>query len=78
MCKHVPFDRNSWAPCAVCVKEKRAASTLKNESALRAEMAGYLADAEYAEARGRNASAASYRQDAEMIRVRLIAAGLPA
>lgn len=77
MCKHIAFDRNRWAPCAVCVVEKQNASTIKNQAAIRAEIAEikvYLAECE---AKGRWASAESAKQDIEHAEKRLRNAGLP-
>ena len=75
MCKHIKFDRNRWAPCAVCMKEKQTANTVKNEAKIRAEIAEYKAEIAEKAAQGKKASFAT--DEVAMLEKRLKDAGLP-
>lgn len=55
MCQHTKFDANRWAPCAVCLKAKRVANTLKNKAYLLNEIANLIKEAEAIEITGRKA-----------------------
>ena len=55
MCKHIKFDPTRWAPCAVCMKDKRIAGAIKNEKAIRALIAELVQEAEAIEVTGRKA-----------------------
>lgn len=55
MCKHLKFDANKWAPCKVCMTEKRVASTVKNQKGLLKMIAELTQEADVIEAKGRKA-----------------------
>jgi len=77
MCKHVPFDRNSWAPCKICLEARQVKGIIKSQDNIRKQIAEDRKHAEECKSKGLMGSYESAMWDVTYNEALLTKAGLP-